>query len=404
MNNSSENFIKPLYQDDSDESDGPDDTSQHSDSPHAAQYIDEHDLDEEDEFEADRLKFTNSNVSNGHDLVDQEGVEDVNSAEDSDSSSQTSLNASYNSLPLAALAHASSRLDSTNDELNDDERKVNRAQALAKAKEDLWQKQQAKRGKSDTNKPDKVIKDTKDKHKRANKHAPTEITSRKPTSRKRDVVDVDKLKSRDPRFLSLSGNFSQDLFEKSFSFLKGSVEKEVSDVKDQLKAADLSLRRARALPSSTDDKQYLISHHQAEVDNLTQQIQSMSSQVRTSQKKDIEKDTLRKIKKEEREKISDGKKAYFLKDSEKRKRVEEAQKDALRAKGGNKAVKKSEERKRKRHEGKEKKSLPWSRDGGRDSTGLEPATFGWLVQLGLNPSMILEVQYSTIEPLKRPLR
>lgn len=90
----------------------------------------------------------------------------------------------------------------------------------------------------------------------------------------------------------------------------------MSDVKDQLKAADLSLRRARALPSSTDDKQYLISHHQAEVDNLTQQIQSMSSQVRTSQKKDIEKDTLRKIKKEEREKISDGKKAYFLKDCE----------------------------------------------------------------------------------------
>lgn len=65
MNNSSENFIKPLYQDDSDESDGPDDTSQYSDSPHAAQYIDEHDLDEEDEFEADRLKFPNSNVSNG---------------------------------------------------------------------------------------------------------------------------------------------------------------------------------------------------------------------------------------------------------------------------------------------------------------------------------------------------
>lgn len=125
--------------------------------------------------------------------MDQEGVEDVNSAEDSDSSSQTSLNASYNSLPLSALAHASSRLDSTNDELNDDERKVNRAQALAKAKEDLWQKQQAKRGKSDTNKPDKVFKDTKDKHKRANKHAPTEITSRKPTSRKRDVVDVDKV-------------------------------------------------------------------------------------------------------------------------------------------------------------------------------------------------------------------
>lgn len=90
----------------------------------------------------------------------------------------------------------------------------------------------------------------------------------------------------------------------------------MTEAKEQLKAAELSLRRARALPSSTDDKEYLISEHQGEVERLTQQIQSMSSQVKTSQKKDIEKEAIRKIKKEEREKRNEGKKAYYMKDCE----------------------------------------------------------------------------------------
>ena len=53
--------------------------------------------------------------------------------------------------------------------------------------------------------------------------------------------------------------------------------------------------------------------------------------------------------------------------ADQKKRIDEAQKEALRTEGGQKAVKKSEERKRKRQEGKEKKSLPWTKAGGRDS-------------------------------------
>ncbi|TIA89121.1 hypothetical protein E3P99_02197 [Wallemia hederae] len=358
---------KALYEDDSDDDVELNDSQ--SENEHVAQYVDEEDLDEDDEFEADRQRLGGGGGAADEDNDDVSEASSASSASgssDEDQDNSDEIESQLNSMPLSALAEASSRLDSGSDKVSSEQRKADRAQALARAKEELWEKQQAKGGKKAK---DGKQQERKELQKRANKHAPTEITSKKPTSRKREVVEVDKVKSRDPRFLSLSGNFSQDLFEKSFAFLKGSVQQEVVQAKEQLKAAELSLRRARALPSSTDDKQYLIAEHQNEVARLTQDIQRMSSQVKTSQKKDIEKDALRKIKKEEREKRGEGKKAYFMKDSEKRKRVEEAQKEALRAQGGNKAVKKSEERKRKRHEGKEKKSLPWSRDGGRDSVG-----------------------------------
>lgn len=200
-------------------------------------------------------------------------------------------------------------MDDSNDNEEEDKRKSKRAEAIAKAKEELWEKQQSK-GK------DNKEKERKELQKRANKHAPTEVTSKRPMSRKREVVEVDKIRSRDPRFLSLSGNFSQDLYEKSFSFLKGSLSKEVADAKDQLKTAQLNIRRARSLPGQSEDKTYLIEEHQAEVDRLTHEIQRMSSQAKTSQKKDIEKEALRKIKKEERDKRGEGKKAYYLKDCE----------------------------------------------------------------------------------------
>ncbi|TIC08748.1 DUF947-domain-containing protein [Wallemia mellicola] len=351
---------KALYEDDSDDDD---DIVQSTDIDHTpvAQYLDDEDLEEEDEFEADRQRIGGEEIED--DYENEDGSSETPSAASSNEEEDIDdVEAQYNSLPLSALAEASSRLDNSNDNEEADKRKSNRAEAIAKAKEELWEKQQSK-GK------DSKEKERKELQKRANKHAPTEVTSKRPTSRKREVVEVDKIRSRDPRFLSLSGNFSQDLFEKSFSFLKGSLSKEVAEAKEQLKAAQLNIRRARSLPGQSEDKTYLIEEHQAEVDRLTHEIQRMSSQAKTSQKKDIEKEALRKIKKEERDKRGEGKKAYYLKDSEKRKRVEEAQKEVLRAQGGNKAVKKSEERKRKRHEGKEKKSLPWTKTGGRDSVG-----------------------------------
>lgn len=98
--------------------------------------------------------------------------------------------AQYNALPLSALAEASSRLDSSSDKVSDEQRKANRAQALAKAKEELWEKQQTKSKKSAKEGKEK---ERKELQKRANKHAPTEVTSRKPASRKREVVEVEKV-------------------------------------------------------------------------------------------------------------------------------------------------------------------------------------------------------------------
>ncbi len=48
---------------------------------------------------------------------------------------------------------------------------------------------------------------------------PRELSSKKPVARFREVVSVNQETSCDPRFNERSGNFNEDLFKKSFSFV-----------------------------------------------------------------------------------------------------------------------------------------------------------------------------------------
>jgi hypothetical protein len=57
------------------------------------------------------------------------------------------------------------------------------------------------------------------KKRRANKNCPLEITSKRAVGRFRQVVEVKKRKSHDPRFESMSGKLNEDLFAKSYAFL-----------------------------------------------------------------------------------------------------------------------------------------------------------------------------------------
>jgi len=48
---------------------------------------------------------------------------------------------------------------------------------------------------------------------RKSKNAPTEVTSKRPVSRRRTVVEMKKMDVRDPRFSQLSGQFDAPSFE-----------------------------------------------------------------------------------------------------------------------------------------------------------------------------------------------
>ena len=67
------------------------------------------------------------------------------------------------------------------------------------------------------------------------KNAPSEISSKIPTSRKR-IITAPSYKPRDPRFDSLSGHFNPSLYQRSYgSFLDDMQKQELHTLKDALK-------------------------------------------------------------------------------------------------------------------------------------------------------------------------
>ncbi|KAJ1562353.1 rRNA biogenesis protein rrp36 [Cladochytrium tenue] len=75
------------------------------------------------------------------------------------------------------------------------------------------------------------------KMKRKDRHAPMEVSSKRPVGRHRQVVEVASKKSRDPRFERLSGKFNEGVFENSYRFLKEYEEKEINDLRNRVNSA-----------------------------------------------------------------------------------------------------------------------------------------------------------------------
>ncbi|KAJ2827445.1 rRNA biogenesis protein rrp36, partial [Coemansia furcata] len=76
-------------------------------------------------------------------------------------------------------------------------------------------------------------KGKKDLH-RDNRKKPAMMSSKRPVSRFRQVVDIAKPQTRDPRFDNLSGHFNEDLYEKSYGFLDKQQEEEIESLKAQM--------------------------------------------------------------------------------------------------------------------------------------------------------------------------
>ncbi|KAH9093931.1 hypothetical protein Ae201684P_016551 [Aphanomyces euteiches] len=90
--------------------------------------------------------------------------------------------------------------------------------------------------------------------KRANKNRPREMTSKRPVGRFREVLQVRKKATRDPRFDNASGKLNEDLFKKSYAFLEEYKEAELNDVKKQLKKAKSATRKAELQNCRSENK------------------------------------------------------------------------------------------------------------------------------------------------------
>ncbi|CAM1508444.1 Fc.00g052920.m01.CDS01 [Cosmosporella sp. VM-42] len=173
------------------------------------------------------------------------------------------------------------------------------------------------------------------KPKRSSKHAPQEQSSKRPVSRKREILPDTKRKYRDPRFDTTVGTGWQDeaKTKKAYAFLDEYRDSEMADLRVQIKKTKDPLQK----------------------DNLKRQLLSMESKKKARLRKEEEEKLLDEHRKKEKELVAQGKQPFYLKKSEQKKKVL-MDRYASMSKG---AVDRAIERKRKKVSGKEKKELDW---------------------------------------------
>lgn len=269
-----------------------------------------------------------SDSESGSEEAEEDGDEDEDDGEDEDT-----LAVDASQLSFGALARAQASMNSSS-----------RRQRGANANNDSPSSQKAGTGIKE--KPGK--KPEKPPH-RTSKHAPAEMSSKRPVSRKRDFLTVtaatQKQPPRDPRFMPLGpGSVASTVAEikarKAYAFLDEYRESEMQ----QLRAAAKKTKSA------------------AERERLQKALMSMESRRKAQARKDKERAVIEEHRRQEKELIKQGKKPFYLKRSEQKKRVLVDQFQGMKKGQVDKAI----ERRRKKMAAREKKLLPVARRGAED--------------------------------------
>ncbi|KAF5659955.1 PITSLRE kinase [Fusarium heterosporum] len=169
------------------------------------------------------------------------------------------------------------------------------------------------------------------KPKRSSKHAPQEQTSKKPVSRRREILPDNKRQFRDPRFDPLVGRVDEEKASKAYAFLDEYRDKEMADLRVKIKKS----------------KDFY------EKEDLKRQLQSMESRKKANMRKQEEERLLKEHREKEKELVAQGKTPFYLKRSEQKKQLLVNRYEGM-SKG---QVDRAIERKRKKVAGKEKKEL-----------------------------------------------
>ncbi|KAL7793509.1 hypothetical protein V8C43DRAFT_282027 [Trichoderma afarasin] len=218
--------------------------------------------------------------------------------------------------------------------------------ALARAAASLPPSEKKKKNKADASKDDGPTERTPkeslrrepkkpssrvDASKRSSKHAPQEMTSKKPVSRRREILADPRRKTRDPRFDNLSGEVDEAKVSRNYAFLDEYRESEMAELRMQIKKTkDVWVK-----------------------EDLKRQLLSMESKKKARQKKEEEVKILQEHRKKEKELVAQGKQPFYLRKSEQKKQVLMNRYASMSKSQVDKAI----ERKRKKVVGKEKKEL-----------------------------------------------
>ena len=95
------------------------------------------------------------------------------------------------------------------------------------------------------------------KARRASKNQPLELSSKRAVGRFRQVVEVKKKRLLDPRFEAQSGRLNEDLFNKSYAFVDEYKQRELQQLKQQLKKTKSVVKKDELKVSTYVHKSWL---------------------------------------------------------------------------------------------------------------------------------------------------
>ncbi|KAI1813982.1 hypothetical protein GGS20DRAFT_585996 [Poronia punctata] len=177
--------------------------------------------------------------------------------------------------------------------------------------------------------------------KRSSKHAPTEMSSKRQVTRRREVVATHIVPARDPRFSSAAAHSDAPTDEirlrKAYSFLDEYRDREMADLRASLKKA-----------KTTREKE-----------GIARTLKSMQSKKEAQMRRDQEREVVARHRRQEKELVAQGKKSapFYLKKAELKKQVLLDRYQGMKKRDVDKSI----ERRRKKLTSKEKKNLPWTR-------------------------------------------
>ncbi|KAL6601302.1 hypothetical protein ACP70R_044522 [Stipagrostis hirtigluma subsp. patula] len=177
------------------------------------------------------------------------------------------------------------------------------------------------------------------KARRASKKRPMEISSKVRPPRLREVIQVPKKVVRDPRFEPIYGSVDKEGFRKRYNFL---FDDEFPAEKERLQ---------KMIKKSKDPNA---------IEEMKSQITWIDKQLKSHPQKNVESEILREHIKKEREAAKTGKRPYYLKKSELRKRKLENKYNELKDAGKLDAFM---ERRRRKNASKDHRYMPYGRNG-----------------------------------------
>lgn len=177
---------------------------------------------------------------------------------------------------------------------------------------------------------------------RASKHAPTEMSSKRQVSRRREVVSVQKVAPRDPRFSSASGAVDEARARKAYAFLDEYRDAEMAQLKAALK------KKKGGKPGDEQQREA-----------LARALKSMQSRKEAQARRDAEQDLVARHRRQEKELVAQGKKPFYLKKSEQKKQLLLERFATMKKKDVDRTI----ERRRKKLTARERKNMPFARRG-----------------------------------------